>query len=113
MALNPHAMALVPSMDCIACSGDLYYDESKAFYKAVHGGSVKKGSLLALLNPFGDAWGNMKRAKKAGIVKDSNINGDGLTLGGAARASERSASLACCGCPAIDRLSHALQECSC
>lgn len=62
--------------------GDLYYDETKAFYKAVHGGSVRKGSLLALVNPLGAAWANMKRAKASGLVKDSNLNGDGLTLGG-------------------------------
>lgn len=62
--------------------GELYYDESKAFYAAVHGGQVKKGSLLALLNPFGRAFSNMKRSKKAGQVKDSNLVGDGLTLGG-------------------------------
>lgn len=33
--------------------GPIYWDEQKAFYAAVHGGSVKKGSLLDLLNPFG------------------------------------------------------------
>lgn len=33
--------------------GDLYYDEAKAFYAAVHGGSVKRASLLSMLNPFG------------------------------------------------------------
>lgn len=62
--------------------GELYYDEGKAFYAAVHGGKVKKGSLLALLNPLGEAWKNMKRAKGSGLVEESNMNGDGLTLGG-------------------------------
>ncbi|PSC72197.1 hypothetical protein C2E20_4380 [Micractinium conductrix] len=62
--------------------GDLFYDEAKAFYAAVHGGKVAKGSLVDLVNPFGRAWKNMKRAKSAGTVKDSNLNGDGLTLGG-------------------------------
>jgi hypothetical protein len=62
--------------------GDLYYDKAKIFYKTVHGGSVKKGSLLALVNPFGRAFKNAKRAKASGKVKDSNFVGDGLTLGG-------------------------------
>lgn len=62
--------------------GELYFDESKAFYAAVHGGKVKKGSLLALLNPFGQAMKNFKRAKDSKKVKDSNLVGDGLTLGG-------------------------------
>lgn len=62
--------------------GELYYDEHKAFYAAVHGGTVKKGSVLSLLNPFGRAFENMKRAKSNGKVKDSNFTGDGLTLGG-------------------------------
>lgn len=65
-----------------AAGGELYYDEGKAFYAAVHGGKVKKGSLLALLNPLGEAWKNMRRAKGSGLVEESNMNGDGLTLGG-------------------------------
>lgn len=28
------------------------------------------------------AWKNMKRAKASGAVKDSNLTGDGMTLGG-------------------------------
>lgn len=43
---------------------------------------IRKGSLAALLNPFGAAWANMRRAKASGLVKESNLNGDGLTLGG-------------------------------
>lgn len=43
---------------------------------------MKKGSLLALLNPLGEAWKNMRRAKGSGLVEESNMNGDGLTLGG-------------------------------
>ena len=62
--------------------GPLFFDEGKAFYKAVHGGTLRKGSLLALLNPFGEAWRNGKRAQASGLVKESNLNGDGLTLGG-------------------------------
>lgn len=34
--------------------GDLFYDEAKAFYAAVHGGKVAKGSLVDLVNPFGE-----------------------------------------------------------
>jgi hypothetical protein len=48
----------------------------------VHGGSLRKGSLLALLNPFGEALKNGRRAKASGLVKESNLNGDGLTMGG-------------------------------
>jgi hypothetical protein len=33
--------------------GELYLDEAKAFYAAVHGGAVKRGNLLDLVNPFG------------------------------------------------------------
>lgn len=43
---------------------------------------MQKGSLTALLNPFGQAWKNMRRAKASGLVKESNMSGDGLTLGG-------------------------------
>lgn len=68
---------------CLACAGgEFYFDQTCAFNKAVHGGSIRKGSLAALLNPFGEAWKNAKRAKASGLVKDSNMNGDGLTMGG-------------------------------
>lgn len=60
--------------------GELYFDEAKAFYKAVHGGSLKKGSMLAMLSP--GFWRNVSRAKGSKLVKDSNVNGDGMTLGG-------------------------------
>lgn len=62
--------------------GRLLLDSDRAFNAAVHGGTVKKGSLLDLLNPFGRAYKNMKRAKASGTVKDSNLTGDGMTLGG-------------------------------
>jgi hypothetical protein len=62
--------------------GELYWDESKAFYKAVHGGEVKRGSLLSLLNPWSKAYKNIRDAKSAGRVKEQNFEGDGLTLGG-------------------------------
>ncbi len=32
--------------------GPLYLDESKAFYATVHGGAVRRGSIIDLLNPF-------------------------------------------------------------
>lgn len=76
---------MAPACLPAAAGGELYYDEGKAFYAAVHGGKVKKGSLLALLNPLGEAWKNMKRAKGSGLVEESNMNGDGLTLGGGRR----------------------------
>jgi len=63
----------------------------------VHGGKVKKGSLLALLNPVGEAWKNMRRAKASGLVKESNMNGDGLTLGGKLAGGRRGGgSCLCC-----------------
>ncbi|KAI8100655.1 hypothetical protein M9434_005046 [Picochlorum sp. BPE23] len=64
--------------------GELYHDETKAFYKAVHGGQVKKGSLASFLNPFSRAWKNYRAVKARGAVCDSNLEGDGLTLGGLA-----------------------------
>lgn len=62
--------------------GELYYDAAKNFHAAVHGGKVKKGNIIDLLNPFSRAWKNMRRAKESGKVADSNLVGDGLTLGG-------------------------------
>ena len=62
--------------------GDIYFDETKAFYRAVHGGKLKRGSLLSLLNPFSKVHANMRQAKEAGRVTEQNLQGDGLTLGG-------------------------------
>jgi hypothetical protein len=62
--------------------GKLYYDASKAFHAAVHGGRVRRGNFLDLLNPFSRAWKNMRRAKESSTVKDHNLVGDGMTLGG-------------------------------
>lgn len=62
--------------------GALYFDEAKAFHAAVHGGKVRRGNVLDLLNPFSRAWKNMRRAKEGATVTDSNLVGDGLTLGG-------------------------------
>eukprot|EP00889_Picochlorum_renovo_P003362 jgi/Picre1/30392/NNA_005756.t1 len=67
-----------------AYKNELYHDETKAFYKAVHGGQVKKGSLASFLNPFSRAWKNYRAVKARGAVCDSNLEGDGLTLGGLA-----------------------------
>ncbi|PRW57143.1 hypothetical protein C2E21_3832 [Chlorella sorokiniana] len=60
--------------------GELYYDQDKAFYAAVHGGKPARASLLQLLSPT--VWRAGKRAKESGLVKESNYKGDGLTLGG-------------------------------
>lgn len=60
--------------------GPLYHDADKTFYKALGGGKVVKGNLLAFANPFSAAWKNARRATKS--VKDSNLVGDGLTMGG-------------------------------
>ena len=62
--------------------GELYLDEDKAFNAAIHGGKVAKGNLFDMMNPFSRAWKNLRRVKAAGVVKDSNLVGDGLTLGG-------------------------------
>ena len=59
----------------------LYLDEDKAFFKAVGGGKLKKGSLSAFLNPFSRIWKHAGDAKKAG-VKEHNLNGEGLIMGG-------------------------------
>jgi AhpC/TSA antioxidant enzyme len=62
--------------------GELYFDEAKNFHAAVHGGKIKRGNVLDLLNPFSRAWKNMRRARESNTVKDSNLLGDGLTMGG-------------------------------
>jgi len=62
--------------------GEIFFDEAKAFYAAVHSGKVKRGNVIDLLNPFSRAWKNMRRATKGATVKDSNLIGDGMTLGG-------------------------------
>lgn len=67
--------------------GELYYDADKAFYAAVHGGKPARASLLQLLSPA--VWRAGKRAKASGLVQDSNLKGDGLTLGGEAAARAR------------------------
>jgi hypothetical protein len=64
--------------------GEIFFDETKAFYRAVHGGELKRGSVLSLLNPFSKAWANVRQAKGAGRVAEQNFEGDGLTLGGLA-----------------------------
>jgi len=64
--------------------GEIYFDESKAFYAAVHGGTIKKGSMLSMLNPFSKAWKNIREVSKRGLVTDHNMEGDGATLGGLA-----------------------------
>ncbi|KAG2435500.1 hypothetical protein HYH02_011795 [Chlamydomonas schloesseri] len=60
--------------------GPLYHDTSKAFYAALNGGTPLRGSLLPLANPFGAVWGRIRAAARN--VKEHNVNGDGLTMGG-------------------------------
>lgn len=62
--------------------GELYHDFNKDFYKAFGDGQLRKGSLASFLNPFSKAWANVRRASGSGLVKDSNLNGDGMVLGG-------------------------------
>eukprot|EP00884_Botryococcus_braunii_P005731 jgi/Botrbrau1/15159/Bobra.0149s0026.2 len=61
--------------------GDVYLDKEKAFFKALGGGKVRKGNLLAFLNPASRVWKNVKEAKEVG-VPESNLTGDGVTMGG-------------------------------
>ena len=59
----------------------LYLDEDKAFFKAVGGGKLRKGSLTAFLNPFGRVYKHAGEAKKTGVTQH-NLNGEGLIFGG-------------------------------
>jgi hypothetical protein len=61
--------------------GEIYLDESKGFYAAVGEGKIRKGSLWALLNPFGKVWKNAFKSKKV-VGKNHNTVGDGTILGG-------------------------------
>ena len=86
--------------------GELFLDETKAVFKAVGGGSVRRGSLLSFLNPFSRIWCAPERTRAAALaplapralitsrrrrthvresnrtVQKSNLVGDGLTFGG-------------------------------
>jgi len=59
--------------------GPLYLDEDKALYRAIGEGKVRKGSILSMLNPFGQVW---KNARKVSSDVKGNLTGDGFTLGG-------------------------------
>ncbi|KAG2500213.1 hypothetical protein HYH03_001791 [Edaphochlamys debaryana] len=61
--------------------GPLYHDPSKSFYGALNGGTPLRGSLMPLLNPFGSVWKRIRSA--ASRVKEHNVIGDGLIMGGA------------------------------
>jgi predicted dithiol-disulfide oxidoreductase (DUF899 family) len=58
----------------------VYLDSEQAFFAAVGGGTVRRGSLTSFLNPFSRSWKNAKAAKAAGAA--GNMTGDGLTMGG-------------------------------
>ena len=59
---------------------EIYLDEARALFTALGNGALRKGSLLAFLNPFSRVWSNAKEAKKT--VTEHNLIGDGLLLGG-------------------------------
>ncbi|CAD7697044.1 unnamed protein product [Ostreobium quekettii] len=61
--------------------GELYFDHQKGFYKALGGGTVRRKTILDLLNPFSRAWKNVRKAQ-ARVGSDHNLNGDGCTMGG-------------------------------
>ena len=58
----------------------VYLDEQKAFFKTLGNGTLRKGSLLAFLNPWSTVYARAKEAKQT--VKSHNLIGDGLHLGG-------------------------------
>jgi peroxiredoxin len=58
--------------------GPVYLDSDMALYKTVHGGKLRKNSVLNLLNPA--VWARGRRASKD--IEDSNFKGEGLILGG-------------------------------
>ncbi|KAK9906498.1 hypothetical protein WJX75_002938 [Coccomyxa subellipsoidea] len=62
--------------------GQLYLDTSKTLYKALGDGKLRKGSLLWFLNPFSVIWKHAKEAKEVHKIQESNLKGDGLTMGG-------------------------------
>jgi hypothetical protein len=60
--------------------GPVFKDDAKALFAALGDGTVRRASMLSLINPFSRMWSHAKEAKKT--VTDSNLKGDGLTLGG-------------------------------
>lgn len=53
-------------------AGEVYLDKEKAFFQALGGGKVRRGSLLAFLNPASRVWKNTQAAKEVG-VPESNL----------------------------------------
>lgn len=62
--------------------GELYHDFNQDFYKAFGDGNLRRGSLLSFMNPFSRAWANVRRANGSNLVKEHNLNGEGMILGG-------------------------------
>lgn len=58
----------------------VFLDEEKAFFAVLGNGSLRRGSLLSFANPFSRVYANARKAKKT--VKEHNLIGDGLLLGG-------------------------------
>lgn len=72
-----------PQIDAFAPAfwpGPLFHDTSKSFYAALNGGTPLRGSLLPMANPFGAVWARIRAASRN--VKEHNVVGDGLTMGG-------------------------------
>ncbi len=61
----------------------LYLDETLAFFRAVHGGALRKSSLFwTLINPI-KMYRVVKNFKKIGErTPRNNLNGEGLIMGG-------------------------------
>ncbi|GJJ71110.1 hypothetical protein EMPS_03460 [Entomortierella parvispora] len=58
--------------------GQVYFDESKGFYKALGGGRLRMGSWEQLIKPA--FWSNFLRNKRSGVK--GNFEGNGHILGG-------------------------------
>ena len=57
-------------------------DTEKQLYKALGDGKLRRGSLLWFLNPWSVIWQHAKWARDECGIKESNLKGDGLTMGG-------------------------------
>lgn len=56
-----------PQIDAFAAGfwpGPIYFDVDKAFYKALNGGQVLRGSMLGLTWPWSAAWKRINAASK-------------------------------------------------
>ena len=64
--------------------GPVYLDEQMVFFKALGGGTVRKGNLLGLVGGLINPWSSTSKITKEAnaLVKNSNFKGEGTILGG-------------------------------